>query len=71
MPGGIAFCYVKGSYRAIPASQGKINRESMAVWGDFFHRYHSPVLSAGQNEELNVIDQSQAENRPVSVQEIS
>ena len=34
--GGIAFCHVNGSYRAIPASRGKVNRESIAARGDFF-----------------------------------
>ena len=39
----------------------------MAARGEFFRRYHLPVLSAEQNdrksEEINVIDESQAENR--------
>ena len=38
-----------------------------------FRSYHLPVLSAEQNdcqsEEINVIDESRAENRPVPVQE--
>ena len=45
----------------------------MAARGEFFRNYHLPVLSAEQNdcqsEEINVIDESQAENRPVPVQE--
>jgi len=45
----------------------------MAARGEFFRSYHLPVLSAEQNdsqsEEINVIDESQAENRPVPVQE--
>ena len=45
----------------------------MAARGEFFRSYHLPVLSAEQNnsqsEEINVIDESQAENRPVFVQE--
>ena len=45
----------------------------MVAQGEFFCNYHLPVLSAGQNdsqsEEINVIDESQAENRPVPVQE--
>ena len=40
---------------------------------NFFRSYHLPVLSAEQNdsqfEEINVIDESEAENRPVPVQE--
>ena len=45
----------------------------MAARGEFFRSYHLSVLSAEQNdsqsEAINVIDQSQAENRPVPVQE--
>ena len=45
----------------------------MAARGAFFRSYHMPVLSAeqndGQSEEINVIDESQAENRPVPVKE--
>ena len=45
----------------------------MAARGKFFRSYHLPVLSAevndSQSEEINVIDESRAENRPVSVQE--
>ena len=45
----------------------------MAARGEFFRNYHLPVLSAEQNdsqsEDINVIDESQAENRPVPVQE--
>ena len=45
----------------------------MAARGEFFRSYHLPVLSAEQNdsqsEEINVIDESLVENRPVSVQE--
>ena len=59
--------------RAIPASRGKISRENMAARGEFFPSYHLPVLSAerneNQSEEINVIDESKAENRPVPVQE--
>ena len=40
---------------------------------NFFRSYHLPVLSAEQNdsqsEEINVIDESQAENRAVSMLE--
>ena len=68
--GGIAFCHVNGSYRAIPPSRGEISRENMAARGEFFGRYYLPMLSAEQNEEINVIGKSQAENRPVPVQEI-
>ena len=52
---------------------GEINLENMAARGEVFRSYLKPVLSAEQNgnqsEEINVIDESQAENRSVSVQE--
>ena len=45
----------------------------MAVRSEYFRSYHLPMLSAEQNdsqsEDVNVIDESQAENRPVFVQE--
>ena len=45
----------------------------MAARSEYFRSYHLPVLSAEQNnsqsEEIDVIDESQAENRPVFVQE--
>ena len=45
----------------------------MAARSEYFGSYYLPVLSAEQNnsqsEEINVIDESQAENRPVPVQE--
>ena len=71
--GGIAFYQVNGSSRAIPACRDKINHEGMAARGEFFRSYHLPESPAGQNDsqpaEINVIDESQAENRPVPVQE--
>ena len=71
--GGVAFCHVNDSTRAISANRGEINRKNMAARSEYFRRYHLPVLSAEQNssqsEEINVIDESQAENRPVFVQE--
>ena len=72
--GGVAFCYVNGLSRAISANRGEINRESMAARSDrYFRSYHLPMLSAerndSQSEEINVTDESQAENRPVFVQE--
>ena len=71
--GGVAFCHVNGSSRAISANRGEINRENMAARSDYFRSYHLPVLSAEQNdsqpEEVNVTDESQAENRPMPVQE--
>ena len=71
--GGVAFCHVNGSSRAISANRGEINRENMAARSEYFRSYHLPILSAEQNdsqsEEINVIDESQAENRPVPVQE--
>ena len=55
------------------ANRGEINRENIAARSEYFHNYHLPVLSAEQNnnqsEEINAIDESQAENRPVPVQE--
>ena len=66
--GGVAFYHVNGSLRTIPDNRGEINRKSMVARGQFFRSYHLPVLSAEQNdsqsEEINVIDESQAENRP-------
>ena len=71
--GGVAFCHVKGSSRAISANRGEINRENMAARSEYRRSYHLPVLSGEENhsqsEETNVIDDSQAENRPVFVQE--
>ena len=72
--GGVAFCHVNGSSQAISANRGEINRENMAARSEYFRSYHLPVLSAEQNasqsEEINVIEESQAENRPVPVQEV-
>ena len=71
--GGVAFCHVNGSSRAISANRGEINRENMAARSEYFRSYHLPVLSAEQNdsqsEEINVIDEFSAENRSVPVQE--
>ena len=70
--GGVAFCLVNGSSRATSANRGEISRENMAARSEYFRSYHLPVLSAEQNsqsEEINVVDESQAENRPVFVQE--
>ena len=71
--GGVAFCHVNGSSRAISANRDEINRENMAARSEYFRSYHLPVLSAEQNEsqseEITVVDESQAENRPVPVQE--
>ena len=57
----------------ISANRGEINRENMAARSEYFHSYHLPMLSAEQNdsqsEEINVIDESQEENRPMFVQE--
>ena len=45
----------------------------MAARGEFFRSYHLPESPAEQNDsqpaEINVIDESRAENRPVPVQE--
>ena len=71
--GEIAFYHVNGSCRAIPVNRGEINRENMAAQSEHFRSYHLPVLSAEQNdsksEEINVIDESLTENRPVPMQE--
>ena len=44
----------------------------MVARSEYFCSDHLPVLSSEQNdsqsEEINVIDESQAENRPVPVQ---
>ena len=68
--GGVAFCHVNGSSRAISANRGEMNMEAQS---EHFRSYHLPMLSAeqcdSQSEEINVIDESQAENRPVFVQE--
>ena len=65
--GGVAFYHVNGSCRTILANRGEINRKNMVARGEFFRSYHLPVLSAEQNdsqpEEINAIDESQAENR--------
>ena len=71
--GEAAFYHTNGSCRATPGNRGEINRENMAPRGDFFYSYHLPVLSAEQNdshsEDITVIDESQAKNRHVTVQE--
>ena len=45
----------------------------MAARSEYFRSYHLPVLSAEQNEsqseEINVVDESQAKNRPVPGQD--
>ena len=71
--GEVALCHVNGSSRAISANRGEINRENMGARSEYFRSCHLPVLFAEQNDspckEINVIDESQAENRPVPVQE--
>ena len=46
--GGIAFFYVNGSCRAIPARRGEINRENRATRGELFYaesvEYKATVL---------------------------
>ena len=70
--GGVTFCHVNGSSRAISANRGEINCENIAACREYFHSYPLPVLFAEQNdsqsEEISVIE-SQVENRPVPVQE--
>ena len=45
----------------------------MAARSEYFRSYHLPMLSVeqtdSQSEEINVIDESQVENRPVFVLE--
>ena len=69
--GGVAFCNVNGSSLAISANRGEVNRKNKVVRSEYFRSYHLPVLSAepndSQSEDINVIDESQAENRPVPV----
>ena len=52
--------------QVVPAFSG------LPRWGEFFRSYHLPVLSAepndSQSEEINVIEESRAENRSVPVQ---
>ena len=68
--GGVAFCHVNGSSRAISANRGEINRENMAARSEYFRSYHLPMLSAEHNDsQCTVIDESQTENGPVFVQE--
>ena len=70
--GGVTFCHVNGSSRAISANRGETNRENMAARSEYFRSYHLPVSSVEQNgsqsKEINVIDESRTENRPVPVQ---
>ena len=65
--GGVAFYHVKGSCQAIPANRGEINHKNMVMPGELFCSYHLPMLSDEQN--VNVIDESQAENRPAPTKE--
>ena len=71
--GWIAFYHVNGWCWAIPANQGEISCENMASQGEFFCSFHLPMLSAeqkdSQSEEINVIVESQAENRSMPQQE--
>ena len=57
-----------------PGYLGEINRKNMAVRGEFFvvticQRYLNSEQNDSHSEEINVIDESQAANRPVPVQE--
>ena len=71
--GEVAFYHTNGSRRATPGNRGEINSENIAPRGEFFRSYLLAVLPAEQNdsqsEEINVIDESLAENRPMPVQE--
>ena len=76
LPGApcLAFYHVNGSCWAIPANRSEINSENSASRGEFLRSYHVPDISVEQNDsqsggEINVIDECQAENRPVPVQE--
>ena len=72
--GGVGFCHVNGSSRAISANRGEINRENMAARSEYFRSYHLPMLSAEQNdrqsEEINVIDESQQRTGPCSCRKL-
>ena len=48
--GGVAFCHVNGSSRAISANRGEVNRENMAARSEYFRSYHLPVLSAERKD---------------------
>ena len=48
--GGVAFCSVNDSSRAISANLGEINRKNMAPRSEYFRIYHLPVLFAEQND---------------------
>ena len=48
--GGVAFCHVNGSSRAISANRGEINRKNMAARSKYFLSCHLPVLSTEQND---------------------
>ena len=65
--GEIAFYHVNGSCRAIPVNRGEINRENMAERGEFFVVTICRCFEQNdsQSEETNVVDESQAENRPM------
>ena len=73
--GGVAFCHLNGSSRAIYiAARGEyFCSYHLPARGEYFCSYHLPVISEEQNnsqsEEITVIQESQAENRPVPVQE--
>ena len=76
--GGVAFFHVNSLSWAISANQGEINCENTAAQHEYFRTctcsHHLPVLSTEQNNSqsqgINVIDESQAENRPVFMQEV-
>ena len=64
---------MRGSCGANPANRGEIRRENMAARGEFFVviicQCYLSKQNDSQSEEIDVIDESQAENRPVPVQE--
>ena len=71
--GGVSFRHVNGSCRVISANRGEINRANMAEVNFFVVTIYQCYPAAEQNnsqfEEINIVDESQAENRPVPVQE--
>ena len=71
--GGVAFYHVNGSCRAIPANRGEMNHENRAARSDFFVvticQCYLPNRMTVNLKRSTYIDESQAENRPVPVQE--
>ena len=52
--GGVAFCHVNGSSRAISANRDEINRENMAARSEYFRSYHLPIGSFRLDYEYEI-----------------